>query len=321
MIIFPFPQYKHLVKTLHHLPVSKGGKFEVGHFPNQEIYIKINTDVEIKDCLLTGTISPPEENLISFLLLAHTLKKEGASKITALLPYLAYTRQDKIKTGESLAALAIGEIFRASHINEVVTIDIHSPISESLFPLPLYNLSSAEIFAREINKLKIKNPSLVAPDEGAIERCQKVAQLINKNGKIAYVKKKRLSKGVHSDLYGHINSNAIVIDDILDTGATLLSCCKLLKASGAKNIYIFVTHGLFTGDKWRELFSLNVKRIYCTDSIPEVRNLQLENLTVLSISPILRKYVNHIRKNYREFKKITRKIGRERNEDYLLTDF
>ncbi len=308
MIVFPYPQYKYLVKWLKPLPEIKVGEFLVGRFPNQEIFIRLKTNIENKHCLVIGSITPPEEDLVSLFLLSHTLKKEGASKITALLPYLAYARQDKEKKGESLAAAGIGWLLRASHINEVVTVDVHSHKVESLFPIPIYNISPAKLFTKEIIRLKLKNPTFVAPDEGAMERVQKVVEEFGEEAELTFMKKKRTPGGVSSVLYGHINKDAVIIDDILDTGSTLLACCEILKSKGAKNIYIFVTHGLFTGSKWQHLFDFNVKEIYCTNSIPKVYGIEQKELKIISIGPALEEYSHHLRKIHQDLKRVYREI-------------
>lgn len=317
MVIFPFLQFKQYVRSLKSLPDYKLGSFQIARFPNQELYIKLPTNVAHQDCLIIGSITPPDEQLISFLFLAHTLKKELAAKITALIPYLAYARQDKIKKGESLATSTIGEIFRASHIDEVVTIDVHSKKVEDLFPLPIYNLSPAKLFSQEIRKLKLRNPTFVSPDEGAIERTQQVVDELVLKAEITYMKKEKSPGGISSVLYGHVGSDAIVIDDILDTGQTLLACCEILKCAGAKNIYIFITHGLFTGKKWQELFNLNVQKIYCTDSVPQVYSLRSENLKILSIRPILSGYAHHIRSVQKEINKTMKKMEQKEKDFYL----
>lgn len=317
MVIFPFQQHKYLVKSLKELPERRLGNFTVGRFPNQEIFIRVKANVEGKDCLILGSITPPDENLISFLLLSHTLKKEGTLKITALLPYLAYGRQDKEKKGESLATASIGEMLRVSHINEVVTIDVHSHKVESLFPLPIHNLSPAKLFAKKIKKLKLKTPTFVAPDEGAIERTQKVMDELKIKREIAYMKKERTPSGVRSTLYGKVSKNAVVIDDILDTGETLLACCEILKFAGTENIHIFVTHGLLTEKQWTKLFAFNVKKIYCTDSIPGVRKLKSKNVQILSIKPILREYSLRLRSSSQRVKKFLKRIGRKETEYFL----
>lgn len=308
MVIFPFPQFKQYARFLKSLPEYKLGNFQIARFPNQEIYAKISTNVEGKECLILGSITPPDENLISLLLLSHTLKKEGASKITALLPYLAYARQDKEKKGESLATASIGELLSAAHISEVVTIDTHSHKVEDLFPIPTYNLAPSKLFAQEIKKLNLKNPTFVAPDEGAMERVQKTVEEYGSGVEIAFMKKKRTPSGVSSVLYGHIGEDVVIIDDILDTGGTLLACCEILKSRGAKNIYIFITHGLFTGSKWQHVFDLNVKEIYCTDSIPKVSALEQKRLKIISIEPLLEEYSHHLRKIQEDLKRVYKEI-------------
>lgn len=317
MVIFPFHQFKQYVQSLKSLPDYKLGSFQIARFPNQELYIKLPTNVVHKDCLIISSITPPDEQLISFLFLAHTLKKELAAKITALIPYLAYARQDKIKKGESLATSTIGEIFRASHIDEVVTIDVHSKQAENLFPLPIHNLSPSKLFAKEIKKLGLKNPTFVSPDEGAIERTQAVLDALNIKTDISYMRKIRTQVEVTSTLYGHVGHDVVVVDDILDTGETLLACCEILKCAGAKNIYIFVTHGLFTGNEWQDLFNLNVKKIYCTDSIPQIYSLKVKNLEILSVKPLLGEYADHTRKIQEEAKKAIKRIKKEKQDFFL----
>ncbi len=318
MILFPFKQYKYLVKHLKKLLELHIGKFDVNRFPNQELFIKLHTNVENKDCLVLGSITPPDENLISLLLLSHTLKKEGAFKITAILPYLAYARQDKAKVGESLATESVGELLRASHISKVITVDVHSNKVESLYPIPIHNLSPAKLFAKEIKKLKLKTPTFVAPDEGAMERVQKVIEAYGQKAEIAFMKKKRTPSGVSSVLYGHVTESAIVIDDILDTGRTLLACCEILKCAGAENIYIFVTHGLFTGGEWQHLFDFNVKKIYCSNSNPKVYALNQKDVEIISIGSLLEEYSHHQRQIQREIKRVLREPAVIEPEEPLL---
>ena len=233
-------------------------------------------------------------------------KKEGASKVSVILPYLAYARQDKEKKGESLAAACVGALMRSSYISEIITIDLHSHKAESLFSIPIYDLSPAKLFAKEIKKLKLKNPTFVAPDEGAMERTRKVIEEYGGEVEIAFMKKERTPGGISSILYGQVSKNVVVIDDILDTGGTLVECSRVLKSAGAKNIYIFVTHGQFSGSSWKQLFNLNVKKIYCTDSIPTVYSLNLKEIEVISVGPLLIEYSHHLKKIRKEIKRVYR---------------
>lgn len=296
MILFTFPKYKSIVKFLHRMANLRSGNFLVQRFPNQEMYIALSTKVRDKDCLILGSISPPDEQLLELSLLAHTLKKEGARMVTALLPYLAYSRQDKDKKGESMAISLIGGVLDTSGIDEVITIDVHSPKVAQILPFPLEALTPAYIFAREIKKLSLLDATIVAPDEGAISRVRDVAEAAGIQEPIVYLRKERTKKGVeHLSLQGNVGQKVVVVDDILDTGSTLISACEKLQSQGVKEIVIMVTHGLFTGNAWQKLWSLGVKKIYTTDSIPKTREFASARIKILSIKPLLKEYIESIK--------------------------
>ncbi|MEI8301519.1 MAG: ribose-phosphate diphosphokinase [Chlamydiota bacterium] len=257
-------------------------------FANQELHIVLSRSVANKHCLILGAITPPDSHLFAFLALAHTLKKEKAKKVSAVLPYLAYSRQEKQEPQKSQMSALIGSLFMAAGIDEVITFDIHSLAAESLFPMPIYSLSPAGLFAEELKRISFVQATIVSPDEGALTRCQEVAKQLNSSS-IAWVKKTRSEKGIAQvELQGCVGEKAVIIDDILDTGQTLVSCSEKLLEQGAKEIIIMVTHGLFTGDQWKQLWDLGVTRIYCTNTIPIAKNLLDENpITVLSINTLL----------------------------------
>jgi hypothetical protein len=148
------------------------GQFSIDRFPNQEVHAVIQTDVVNEECIILGTIAPPDEQLLSTLLLSHTLKKEGARNIIALLPYLAYARDDKQKKGQSIATAWVGALLQASGVDEVITVDVHSPTAQRLLPMPVVSLSPEDLFAQAMKRLSLLNETIVAPDEGARDRCQ-----------------------------------------------------------------------------------------------------------------------------------------------------
>ena len=237
------------------------------------------------------SIAPPDEQFISFTLLSHTLREHGASQITAILPYLAYARQDKVKEGESLATAWAGSLLKASGVDRILTVDIHSERDEQLFQVPLISLSPASLFAKEIHSRGLTDTTIVAPDHGAVRRCQAVRAAAGlRLADTPYFEKKRIDHGVvHSGLIGTTCSRVILVDDMLDTGGTLISACEKLVSTGVEKIYIFVTHGLFTGEGRRQLWSLNVKHISCTNTIPpSTATLADNNISILSIAPLLR---------------------------------
>ena len=288
MILFVSPTHASMGSEL---ATSLGillGHCSIERFPNHELHAAIQTDVVNEECIILSTIAPQDEQLLSTLLLSHTLKKEGARNIIALLPYLAYARDDKRKAGQSVATAWVGALLQASGVDEVITVDVHSSTAQRLFPIPLVSLSPAELFAQAIKRLSLLNATIVAPDEGARERCQAVARAAAMIEEVVVLDKRRTREGViHVSISGTVGQQAVIVDDILDTGGTLVSCCEQLQLRGVRDITILVTHGLFTGTLWQKLWTLGVKCIYCTDTIPSAKERPSENIGTLSVLPLL----------------------------------
>jgi ribose-phosphate pyrophosphokinase len=290
MILFAFEAYEAMAAALREtVPTLTLGGFQASRYENRELHIGVQTPVTNERCLVLGSIAPPDEQLLSMLLLAHTLKKEGASSVTAILPYLAYARHDKDKPGESLAAAWAGSVAKASGIDRVVAVDVHSEKTKWLFPVPVASLSPAQVFAEALNQYGLSSATIVAPDEGAIGRCEAVKAAAGQPpGNTPYFAKRRTETGIqHSGPIGEVGRQAVIIDDMLDTGGTLLSACEKLAAAGVEEIHIMVTHGLFTGERWKQLWRLGVKRIICTDSVPISAGVERNNIERLSIVPLI----------------------------------
>ena len=288
MILFVLPAYADMGRKLGTSLGIPLGQFAIDRFPNHEVHAVIQTEVANEECLILGTIAPPDEQLLSTLLLSHTLKKEDARAIIALLPYLAYARDDKLKAGQSVATAWVGALLQASGVDKVITVDVHSAIAQRLFPMPLVSLSPATMFAQEIARLSLLNATIVAPDEGARDRCQEVARAAGMTAEVVVLEKRRTREGViHVSISGQVEQQAVIVDDILDTGGTLVSCCEQLQRRGVRDITILVTHGLFTGTLWQKLWTLGVKRIYCTDTVPPAQERPVGNISTLSVLPFL----------------------------------
>jgi len=290
-MLFSFPGYQQLASALQDADGCGLRLFSMARYDNQELHALIPGHLAGERCFILGSIAPPDEQLISFTLLAHTLREHEARQITGILPYLAYTRQDKVKEGESLAAAWAGSLLKASGIDRILTVDVHSERDEQLFQIPFISLSPASLFAKEIHSRGLTDATIVAPDNGAVRRCQavKAAAGLPASG-TPYLEKTRTDRGVvHTGLVGESCSKVILIDDMLDTGGTLVSACERLVTKGVDEIYIFVTHGLFTGEAWQKLWSLNVKHIFCTDTIPpSAHAMAHNNISILAVAPLLR---------------------------------
>jgi len=301
MILFSFSAYEHIAQQLRSIASVQAGRFTVGRYDNQELHASVEGSVSGEHCVILGTIAPPDECLLSVMLLAQMLKKEGAEKITAALPYLAYSRQDKDKPGESLGTAWVGALFKSSGIDQVLTVDVHSERDKQLFPIPLISLSTAILFADAIQKHRLTDATVVAPDNGAIGRCEAVKRAAGMPiGETPYFEKKRTEKGivVHGPV-GTVGAKAVIVDDMLDTGGTLVSACERLTAAGVQEIYILVTHGLFTGSSWPRLWSLGVRRIFCTDTVPLPSGIDVANVTVLSVIPLISERLSWLDKETR----------------------
>jgi ribose-phosphate pyrophosphokinase len=288
MTLFSSEPYRQMADALVKAQRLTPGTFQVRRFENHELYVSIHTGVTNERCIILGSVSPPDQHLLSTLLLAHTLKKEGAAEVIAVIPYLAYARHDKEKAGESLATAWIGALSRASGIDQLITIDIHSERSKNLFPIPVISLSPARIFAEALKQYGFQNATIVAPDEGAIMRCKAVQQMAGMRlSDVPFLRKRRTSSGVvHSGHLADVGWKVVLVDDILDTGGTLVSACEKLVQAGVEELGIMITHGLFTGEKWKELWRFGVKQIFCTDSVPPGSCVE-DKIVRLSVLPLL----------------------------------
>ena len=291
MTLFAFKAFQPMAETLVDAADLTSGSFQALRFENGELHLQIDASVKNEACLILGSISPPDEQMLSAMLLSHTLKKEGARTVTAIFPYLAYARHDKDKPGESLGTAWVGALALASGIDEVITVDMHSDRAKNLFPIPVISLSPAEVFAEALHRAGLIGATIVAPDEGAIARCtavKRAARIVTEE--TPYFVKHRTAAGItHVARIGEVGKRVVMIDDILDTGGTLVSACERLHEAGVEEINVMVTHGLFTGDRWMELWRLGVQRIFCTDSVPIRAGVDASKIERLSLIPLLQK--------------------------------
>lgn len=292
-IVYPLPQYRALLAAASsECPAPALGGCELARFANGELHVRIDGPVTAA-CAIWGSLAPPDEQLLSVLALAHTLRREGARELVALLPYLGYARQDLAESGHSLGAAWVGDLLQAVGVERVLTLDAHSHAAAACFPMPLDSLSPAPLFAAALAQRGLTDVSVVAPDEGALERSEALIAAAGIRAPLAHLRKRRDASGVtHSTLAGTISARVAIVDDILDTGGTLTSACAALRQAGAQEIYVLVTHGLFTGERWRELPALGVQRIFTTDSVPTATAHASELVEVLpAAGPMLDAYV------------------------------
>jgi ribose-phosphate pyrophosphokinase len=292
MILYTLEPYTSLGLVLRTLVEVPDGACTVARFPNGELHVRLDAVPRGVVALALGAVAPPDDQLLSTLLLAHTLSKDGATAVVALLPYLGYARQDQAEPGTSLAAACIGQLLAAVGVSEVVSIDVHSALARALFPIPLHSLSPAAVFAGALAALDWHDVTVVAPDEGALHRAEAVRRAAGIDRPVAHFVKRRTLAGIsHSALHGEVGARAAVVDDILDTGGTLVSACEALARAGVEEIVLMVTHALWTGRAWERVWSLPVRRLYCTDTVPTPAAVTRMPVIVLPIAPVLADWV------------------------------
>ncbi len=264
------------------------GSSKIKRYPNGELYAIANGSVSGQDCLIIGTVAPPDEQLLGIMMLADAIGRNGAKTIQVFLPYLGYGRQDKPQADASCGIAMLGSMLKASGINKVITVDPHSELDRRLIGMPLAPISPAPVFAPKILELGWNDATVVAPDKGAIGRAKSLGTAIGYQGhQISYFTKEHQDGIAHTSLTGEVTRKIIIVDDILDSGQTLLSACKILHDKGAREIVIAVTHGCFRTRKWLELFELGVTKILVSDSCPEAQGVNHPNIEVVSLEPLL----------------------------------
>jgi ribose-phosphate pyrophosphokinase len=264
-------------------------RVSVRRFPNGELHVAVPRLVDGRACAIVGSVAPPAGSIERLTLVAHALRRAGARRVTALLPYLAYARQDRAEPTEGLGLAWLGGLLRASGVDEVVSVDVHSEAAPSVLGLPLTSLSPAEPIARALPPRWCTDASFVAPDEGAITRCRAVAVAAGSDAAVVYARKRRTPRGIeHLGLVGSPRRRAIVVDDILDTGSTLVSCVRALRAAGVAHIGIATTHALFTGRGWQPLVREAEHLWICDTVLPRHRPPEAEVIPVTSLfAPLL----------------------------------
>lgn len=269
-------------------PRATPGNYEVLRYPNGEMHVHIGDNVINEECLIIGSISPPDENLMALLMASEALKRQGARSVQVFLPYLSYSRQDKLLPGEGGGIELVGSLLRASGIDKIITVDAHSQLDEKLIGLPLLSISSASLFVPSVQSLGWGDFTVVAPDKGATHRAQAVANLLGITKPIAHLSKKHEAGNiVHFDLIGDVGERVVVVDDIIDSGHTIISACDMLRKNGVKDIVVIISHGLFINDAIKKISKLNLTALFVSDSIPGVIELTDPAIHIVPLRQLL----------------------------------
>ncbi|MDI3548665.1 MAG: ribose-phosphate pyrophosphokinae [Halanaerobiales bacterium] len=273
---------------------------EISRFEDGEIGVRIDETVRGADVFVIQPTSPPvNDNLMELLVMIDALRRASARRITAVVPYYGYARQDrKSRPRDPITAKLVANIITTAGARRLLSIDLHAPQIQGFFDIPVDNLYAAPIMIDYFKNKGIDNLTAVSPDVGAVKRVRSLAESLNIP--LAIIDKRRPKANVAEvqNVIGDVKGrNVILFDDIIDTAGTITEAAKVLKEKGATNVYACGTHGLFSGPAVKRLKEAPIKEIVVTNTIPQRDDLGLDNLKVLSVAPLLGEAIDRIFKD------------------------
>lgn len=284
-----------LTSSTRHLKLRcKKGKYSSDKYPSGEMRISVIDDVNDRDVFVVGSVLSDTNSLLELMILANGLTIKGA-RVNLIIPYLAYARQDKPEKEEPFAAKIVCDILKTADFDGAYVIDVHNVKLKRYFKFK--NILPSEIFVKELSKLK--NPVIIAPDKGGVRRAREAGNVLG--CETACIEKERLVNGrtICERLKGKVkNRNALIIDDMIDTGTTIIEAAGLLKSEGVKDVYVAATHGLFSGNAIEKLEKSCIKKIFTTNTLSV--NTDSDKIKIMNIGPLIEKLIrdhNYERKN------------------------
>jgi ribose-phosphate pyrophosphokinase len=273
------------VAKLLKCPIAKP---EVKRFPDGESYVRIDYDFKNEHAIIVqSTCYPQNENLIELFLLLDTAKDLGARRVTAVVPYFGYARQDKrFKPGEAISVRTICKLIERAGADDLLTVDIHEEEIMANFAIPAYNLSAMAAIGRYLADLDMHDPVVLAPDQGALRHARRVAAEFMAD--YDYLEKTRITPTKVTVRPKRLNvskRDVTIVDDIISTGGTVIEAIKMLKKQGAGKIYAACTHPVLVGDALRKILAAGARKVIATDTIEHKTSL-------VSVAPVIAKAIH-----------------------------
>ncbi|WXG40853.1 MAG: ribose-phosphate diphosphokinase [Candidatus Freyarchaeum deiterrae] len=283
--VIPGPSSQLLGLRLARCLKSSVVPIEFKTFPDGERYIRIKEEPKNGHAVVVQSTIPPDPNqcIIELCFILETLKEIGLEKITAVIPYFAYARQDKkFLPGEAVSGKIICDIIQNAGADEVITVDIHSKRILENFKIPIRDVSAVPLLGEYLNNFKLTNPLIISPDEGAIERARTLAVFMDAEY-VTFTKSRDKHTGEIEILIKEIdvaNRDVVIIDDIISTGGTMASAVEIAKSQGAARVYAACTHAVLVGDSRFKILNAGANEIIGTDTVPS-------DVSFVSAAPII----------------------------------
>lgn len=272
-------------------------KASVRRFSDMEVFVEVHENVRGEDVFVVqSTCYPTNDNLMELLITLDALKRGSARRITAVIPYFGYARQDR-KSGPRtpISAKLVANLITTAGADRVVTLDLHSGQIQGFFDIPLDNLYAAPVFVNDI-RARYENVMIVSPDVGGVVRARAIASRIDAD--LAIIDKRRERAGVSEvmNIIGEVKGRrCIMVDDIVDSAGTLCNAAEALMKAGAVSVSAYVTHGVLSGGAVARVTSSPLEELVITDSIPATEAVKLaHNIRQITIAPLMAESIQRI---------------------------
>ena len=286
-------------EVAEHLQV-KLSQVDVGRFPDGEVMVEVRENVRGGDVFVIQSIcTPPNENLMELLLMMDALRRASAKRVTAVIPYFGYSRQDrKVAPRVPISAKLVADLITTSGASRVLTVDLHAGQIQGFFNIPVDNLYAMPVLISYLRKrLDGQSVSVVSPDAGGVERARAFARRLNANLAIIDKRRQRASEIAGMRLVGEVKDTvAVLVNDMIDTAGTITEAAKVVSAAGASEVFAVATHPILSDPACDRLGKSIIKEIITTNTIPLRAKAQaeLQKLKMLSVAPLIAEAVRRI---------------------------
>jgi ribose-phosphate pyrophosphokinase len=293
-----------LAEKIAHYLGDPLGKIELKNFPDGETWARIDEDVRGRDVyLVQSTCHPVNDNLMELLIMLDSFKRASAARITVVLPYYGYARQDRKAEGRvPITAKLVANLLTSAGAMRVIAVDLHAAQIQGFFDIPVDHLYASPVILEHVRTLGLDPRDLVvlSPDEGSVKRALRYQKKLDVN--MAIVDKRRISADrvenanlIGASLEGKV---ALIFDDMISTAGTVVSAAKTARTIGkAKAVYIFATHGVLCGPAIKNLREAPVEKVIITDTIPLAADKQMPRIEVLTVAELLADAIKRIHFN------------------------
>ena len=279
---------------------AKLGDATVGRFSDGEVQVQINENVRGCDVfIIQSTCAPTNDHLMELVVMIDAMRRASAGRITAVVPYFGYARQDRrVRSARvPITAKVVADFLSSVGVDRVVTVDLHAEQIQGFFDVPIDNLFGSPVLLEDLKLKHLENPVIVSPDIGGVVRARAMAKLLN-DIEIAIIDKRRPKPNVSQvmHLIGEVEGrDCIIIDDMVDTGGTLCKAADALKERGAKSVFAYATHPVLSGSAFDNITNSKIDEIVVTDSIPLTEKIKSTGkVRTLTLAPMLAEAIRRI---------------------------